>query len=231
MGTSKQGSARELVQALVVNQLFKGIPVDEYADALELLGAQVCSYEPPEQLVRLGDMVTKMGIIVSGKVRVGFIDEAGSQGNIDHLGPGDIFGEAMACARVPSIVQVDAETSCEVLWLDVSKAMGYSSTNPWGARITENLVLLLARKNLFLNRKMQTIAQKRLRDRIKMYLQDRCGTEGTTTEIPYSRTELARYLCVDRSALSREMGRMRDEGILRMEGNRIEVLHPGFLEG
>lgn len=217
------------MKMLAASPLFKGIPSDVYDEVLEFLGAQICSYEDHEQLVRMGDELTKLGIVVSGKVRVGFVDELGSERSVSYVGPGDMFGEATAGVGVPSIVQVDVETPCEVLWLEACKVMSVCDGYPWRARITENFLRLLAEKNVFLNRKMQIISQKRLRDRIKMYLQDRRDSDGTVFEIPFSHTEWARYLFVDRSALSREIGHLRDEGIFRMEGNRIVILDKDFL--
>ena len=75
---------------------------------------------------------------------------------------------------------------------------------------------------------MQILAQKRTRDRIKMYLRNRCLPDSDT-QVSFSRNDLAHYLNVDRSALSRELGRMRDEGIIEVKGNAIVVIDPSFL--
>ena len=78
---------------------------------------------------------------------------------------------------------------------------------------------------------MRILAQKRLRDRLKIYLQTLTPDAKGYYSLPYTRTELADFLCVDRSALSRELCRMRDEGILDFSGAKIHLLDPAFLCG
>lgn len=84
---------------------------------------------------------------------------------------------------------------------------------------------------LFFNTKVRILAQKRLRDRLKIYLQTLTPDEKGCYSLPYTRTELADFLCVDRSALSRELCRMRDERILDFFGAKIHLLNPTFLYG
>ncbi len=81
------------------------------------------------------------------------------------------------------------------------------------------------------NTKVRILAQKRLRDRLKIYLQTLTPDEKGCYSLPYTRTELADFLCVDRSALSRELCRMRDERILDFSGAKIHLLNPTFLYG
>ena len=86
-----------------------------------------------------------------------------------------------------------------------------------------------ARQVLAFNTKVRILGQKRLRDRLKIYLQTLTPNADGVYVLPYSRTSLADFLCVDRSALSRELCRMRDEGILSFSGSRIRILDSSFL--
>ncbi|MBY4798261.1 Crp/Fnr family transcriptional regulator [Collinsella sp. AGMB00827] len=218
---------------VVQTSLFNGIEAGELECALRELGAYTKTYEAGELLIRMGDCTRSFGIVIDGRVRIDFYDEAGNVSIVAAIGRGGSFAEAIACAGDPSIVQVEAASAARVIWIDISRAfVGPSSSGSVSARIVlANTTRMLARKNMLLNRKMQMIAQKRLRDRIKLFLLAQDDTRDvirSTSEM--TRSDLARYLSVDRSALSRELGRMRDEGLIALRGNTIEVLDGNFLE-
>jgi len=116
--------------------------------------------------------------------------------------------------------------------LDFSALMSQKTlTCPCRMQVTANLMQDMAQQLLFFNTKVRILAQKRLRDRLKIYLQTLTPDEKGCYSLPYTRTELADFLCVDRSALSRELCRMRDERILDFSGAKIHLLNPKFLYG
>ena len=211
--------------------LFKGIACDDYAQIFDRTHARVASYEASSLLIRLGETTRLAGIVLDGTVEIGFYDEGGSLVNVNHLRPPESFADAIACSHMPSVIQARAVDACTVLWMDTAALMtsAASGTCPSAAQLMENMVRMLSRKNIFLNRKMQILAQKRTRDRIKMYLRNR-RLPDSDTQASFSRNDLAHYLNVDRSALSRELGRMRDEGIIEIRGNAIMVVDPSFLD-
>ena len=96
-------------------------------------------------------------------------------------------------------------------------------------QVTANLMQDMAQQLLFFNTKVRILAQKRLRDRLKIYLQTLTPDNKGCYHLLYSRTELADFLCVDRSALSRELCRMRDEKLLEFSGAKIKILDDNFL--
>ena len=100
---------------------------------------------------------------------------------------------------------------------------------PHKAQVTANLLREMGRSALFLNQKMRILAQNRLRNRIKLYLQMLPVKPGGELHLDMGRGELADYLCVDRSALSRELGRMQKEGILAFQGQQVRILDQSFL--
>ena len=116
--------------------------------------------------------------------------------------------------------------------LDFSALMSQKTlTCPCRMQVTANLMQDMAQQLLFFNTIVRILAQKRLRDRLKIYLQTLTPDEKGCYSLPYTRTELADFLCVDRSALSRELCRMRDERILDFSGAKIHLLNPTFLYG
>lgn len=95
-------------------------------------------------------------------------------------------------------------------------------------QVTANLMQEFARQVLAFNTKVRILGQKRLRDRLKIYLQTLTTDDDGVYTLPYSRSALADFLCVDRSALSRELCRMRDEGILSFRAVRFLYSIPDF---
>ena len=220
-----------LTQAMATSALFAGIDEGSYEELLAYLDGTVRSYEEGSLLVRIGDAQARVGMVVEGDIEVGFYDESGSLANVTRMRPGDVFAESIACAGVPSPVQALASEDSTVLWLSadrIRRAGSFGAPCSAGCMLG-NLVGLLSSKNVFLNRKVHILAQKRLRDRVKLYLND-CTSGSGQQRASFSRSELARYLCVDRSALSRELGRMRDEGIVRLDGKDITVVDVSFLK-
>jgi len=125
-----------------------------------------------------------------------------------------------------------ASSGCTVMQLDFSALLSQKTlTCPCRMQVTANLMQDMAQQLLFFNTKVRILAQKRLRDRLKIYLQTLTPDEKGCYSLPYTRTELADFLCVDRSALSRELCRMRDERILDFSGAKIHLLNPTFLYG
>lgn len=218
-----------LDQVLRKSRLFEGVSPAGRDTLLASLGAKTRTHEDGTLLVRLGDVPTRMGIVVDGAVEVGFYDEAGELATVNRLGAGDMLAESIAYAGEPSIVQATAVGDCRVLWMDTAKLLSPAvlAGAPDASRVVANLVRIISRKNVFLNQKAQILTQRYVRDRIKLFLKDR--VHGGKADMPFSRSDLARYLGVNRSALSRELGRLRDEGIVALESYSIVVLKEDFL--
>ena len=225
-----QAGGEDLDAALSKSMLFEGVTPESRQRLLAKLGAGIRTHEKGSLLIRLGDAVTRMGIVVSGSVEVGFYDETGELATVNRIDVGDMIGESIAYAGDPSIVQATAVDECQVLWMDTAKLLSAGILADDDApRVVANLVRIISRKNVFLNQKAQILTQRFVRDRIKLYLKDNVDEKGVA-RIASSRGDLARFLGVNRSALSRELGRMRDEGLLSLESDCLVVLDEKFLQ-
>ena len=91
-------------------------------------------------------------------------------------------------------------------------------------RLVENMVRLIADKNRDLMRKVEVVSKKNLREKILAYLSLQAQLhESRYFEIPLGRVELADYLCADRSALTRELGKMRSDGLIDYDKNMFRI--------
>ncbi len=217
----------QYLDVLSQSPLFLGMDRQGIAEVLTCLRARFKTYTKGEILLLAGDNVPELGIVLSGGVVIEREDANGVRTIITKVERGELFAEAFACAgTLHSPVSVTAGTQSEVLWLP---ATGIVSVCPRSCahhtRLVENMMHLLARKNLLMHERLELLSKKTIRERITTYLGMQSRRQGSARfVIPFSRTELADYLCVDRSALSRELGAMRNEGLVRFHLSEFEML-------
>lgn len=206
----------------IVNcRLFRDIPHDKIDEMLISLNASITEHKKNESIIHIGDEFRKCGIILDGSIEVSYDTNQFEKHNVNHFNPGQIFGESLALKGVPySPVQVTALTNTVVLFLDLRKlALSTDRCNQnciYIHQLILNLMDRMAEQNIFSNLKLRILGQKSLRDRIMIYLTHIHADTPDGSEIPFSQTSLAEFLGVNRSALARELGRMQDEGILKI---------------
>ena len=141
--------------------------------------------------------------------------------------PEDIFGETFACGEDSlSVVSFEAVRDSKVLFLSFCRVM-HTCTHAcvFHQTLIENMVRIIARKNRELMRKVEVVSKKSLREKILAYLSIQSQTQGASRfEVPLGRVEWAEYLCADRSALTRELAKMKDEGLIDYNRNTFEIL-------
>ena len=215
----------EYYPILLKSGLFEGIRQNRYSEALKCLHARVIDYARSAKVVEIGEPCRNTGIVLKGTLEEFMYDEDGNQVNICRFEEGQIFGAELACGDWgTSPVCLQTPTGCTLLLLDLKKLLNPEDLNcPCRMRVTANLMQNMAKQLLFFNTKIRILAQKRLRDRLKIYLQTLTPDKNGCYNLPYKRSELADFLCVDRSALSRELCRMRDEGLLSFSGTKLHL--------
>lgn len=215
------------------SSLFRGIPEDKYQNVLNCLQARVEYYPAGTPLVNAGDRDFRAGVLLEGGLEEFIYDENANPVVISHLKSGSVFGAELACGNsLASQFYLDTSADSKVLLLDFQILLNPSTlTCPHRMQVTANLLQEFANQITFFNTKVRILSQKKLRDKIKVYLQTQEISEDGTIQLPFSRNKLAEFLYVDRSALSRELCRMRDEGILAFSGSKITMLDHYFLAG
>lgn len=206
--------------------LFVGIEERQYAALLDCLGARVRRYDKGKAIFHAGDAATQVGVVLAGSVQVCREDADGNRSILAAIGPGELFGEAYACAHTPSLpVSVWAAESCSILLLSLGKvATVCSSACAFHNLLIANLLRVLAQKNVFLTGKMEHLGKRTLREKLLSYLKSQEAEVGCAFSIPFDRQALSDYLCADRSALSRELGNLQREGLVEFEKNRFRFL-------
>ena len=172
-----------------------------------------------------GDLIHEIGIIESGSVNIENIDLLGNKSILSNISQGQIFAETYAICHEPMLVDVVAIEDTQVLFadLDILLSNRYAS-QPWHAKIMQNILKLSVQKNLVLSNRIFCTSAKTIRSRLLTYLSMESVKAGNTTfQIPFDRQQLADYLNVDRTALSKELGKMRTDGILDFYKNKFTL--------
>ena len=207
--------------------LFAGMEEEEIRAILGCLDARVERYPKGAYLLRVGDTVESVGLLLAGGALVTQESFWGSRNIMARIGPGQLFAEAFACSPGAVLnIAVAAEAPCTVLFLNVRRILTMCPTTcAHHSRMIRNLLSDLAGKNLRFTEKLTHMGQRTTREKLLSYLSaeaQRCG--DAEFDIPYSRQQLADYLSVERSGFSAELCRMRDEGILAFHKNHFQLL-------
>lgn len=209
--------------------LFRGIEAPALSSLLGCLQAEEKDFAKGETILRQGDTLTRVGLLVRGKAMVEHCDCWGSRSLVTALQPGDVFGESYAAAPGQALgVTVRAEEPSAVLFLSLAKILHTCpNTCSFHARILDNLVTLLAVRNLRLNEKLTYVTRRTLREKLLAYLSAEAQKHRSAYfDIPFDRQQLADFLNADRSALSAELSRMKRDGILDCQKNHFRLRLP-----
>lgn len=211
---------------IAATSLFNGSSPDEVRAMIGCLGAREKSFPAGAYIHRMGDVITTVGLVLSGSVRVESLDVWGNASVIASCRPGDMFGESYAAVPdEPLLVNVIATEECSVLFLDLKRVLiTCPHACPHHSRTATNMTTAIARENLRLSRRILHVAPKTIRGKVLAYLSDeaeRAGSKAFT--IPYDRQQLADYLGVNRSALSAELSKMQEEGLISTRRSYFEL--------
>ena len=155
-------------------------------------------------------------------------DAFGNRTILTKLSPGELFGETFACAsgdKKTLPVTVIAEEPSVIMLVDYHKIITTcASACRYHTQLIENMLAILADKNWMLNRRIEHLSKRTTRDKLLSFLEEQALLKGSREfSIPFDRQELADYLCVERSAMSAVLGKLRDEGYLTFHRSRFRL--------
>lgn len=223
----------EYLSILKKSNLFSGVQPEEISAMLKCLSARIKHYKKDEFIIRSGDYIRSVGMVLTGTALIIQEDFWGKRTIISEAMSGAIFAETYACIpSIPIEMSVISDSECDVLFMDFNRIMNVcTSACTFHTRLLQNFLSSIARRNLILTKKMQHMSKKTIREKLLSYLSaESLKNNSSTFDIPFNRQQLADYLSIDRSALSNEMSKLQDEGILTYKKNRFtlkEDLHKG----
>ncbi len=204
------------------SKLFSGLSDSDIEYALSFFSARRASYEKGEMLSRPGDVLENFGLVLSGNLHVCMDDFDGNSIIMAVVTPSHTFGESLCFLSKESPIYIFAVSDAEVLWLSTDKIKTYSS-DPRDTFIRSRFISMLAAKTLEMNDRVQILSKIKIRDRLITYFSQNVAKYGNRFTVPLSREAMAAYLGTNRSALSRELCKMRDEGIIDFDKSSFTV--------
>ena len=207
--------------------LFLGIRPEDMDAMLGCIGYHVREYKKGEIIAFEAETINHVGLVMKGSVDMIKEDVWGNRTMLLRSYAEDVFGETFACGEDSlSVVTFVAAEDSKVMFLSFCRVM-HTCTHAcvFHQTLIENMVRIIARKNRELMRKIEVVSKKTLREKILAYLSIQSQAQGASRfEIPLGRVEWAEYLCADRSALTRELSKMKDEGLIDYQRNWFEIL-------
>ena len=210
--------------------LFQGLSEHEVTQLLCAGCIHSQSFEKNQTVFHAGDQICEVGIVQSGNVHIEMIDMWGNKSILSNIASGQIFAETYAISRKPLLVDVTTATPSEILFLNLDLlAHSFSDAGSCRDAIMQNLFSICVQKNLILSNRIFCTTPKTVRGRLLVYLSSESAKAGCTSfTIPFNRQGLADYLNLDRSALSKELGRMKRERILDFHKNHFILYQNPF---
>ncbi len=211
----------------VRSALFDGIGPQERGAMLGCIGYHVGTFKKGEIVAFEGENLRHIGIVLSGSVDMVKEDLWGNKTMLVRIRQNELFGETFACGDDNlSVVTFAVSENARVLFMPFSRVM-HSCTMACGFhhRLIENMVRIIANKNRGLMQKVEVVSKRTIREKLLAYLSIQAQLQQSRYfEIPLGRVELAEYLCVDRSALTRELVKMKEDGLIDYDKNCFRIL-------
>ena len=218
---------QKYISVLAKTRLFAGVNEEEIVSMLDCLQAKLYTYKKGEYVLRQGEHLDKIMVLVEGCLHIQRDDYWGNRSIINIIDIGEMFGEAYAAPDSSALLNdVVAVEDCVVLFLDVNRTIiTCSIACPFHKLVVQNLFFAISEKNRKLVQKLGHMSKRSTREKLMSYLSDEAKKQNSNTfAIPFNRQQLADFLSVDRSAMSNELCKMRDAGLLTFEKNRFTLL-------
>lgn len=207
--------------------LFFGIDDESLFKMLTCLGAKVDTFDKKYTIFREGAPARYLGIVLSGEVQILNTDFYGNRNILSIIGGSELFAEDFAAAGVASMpVSVIASEESEIMFIDCAHILTTCKNGcSFHHQLIYNLMKDLADKSIVFHQKIDIISKRTTREKLLSYLTAHSKTNGKSSfTIPFDRQELADYLGVDRSGLSMEISKLREEGVLECHRSRFKLL-------
>lgn len=218
---------RDYIDQICKMPIFQGIQKSELDNMLSCLNSYTRSFQKGEYILLADEPVPCVGVVLTGAVQLIKEDIWGNRAILAITHSGGLFGETFVCSSTASTsISFWAASDTDVLFLPFERVLHTCSMAcVFHHRLIENMMIMVAQKNMQLMEKIDITSKKTLREKILTYLSLLAQHNGGPyVEAPLGRVELADYLCANRSALTRELSSMKRDGLLDYDKNTFHLL-------
>ena len=218
---------KNYIHILKRTKLFAGVGDDEISAMLSCLGARMKNYKKGEYVLRQGEHLSDIIVLVEGTLHIQKEDYWGNRSILGQVAVGEMFGEAYVAPESGALINdVVATEDSTVIFFDVKRVITTcSSACRFHATVVQNMFFAISDKNRKLVQKLGHMSKRTTREKLISYLSEEAKKQNSSDfTIPFNRQQLADFLSVDRSAMSNELCKMRDEGMLEFNKNQFKLL-------
>ncbi len=220
---------KEYVKALEKCILFRRLNEQNIMALLRFLEVKSVTYEKDSVIAFEGDKCTKLGILASGKVELQNIYPSGKVATLTTLKPGQSFGEAILFGDQDRyLISTVAKTKTTVLFIEKTSIIHGLTHHPI---LLDNFLKLLSNKLMMMNQKVKILSLDTIRQKVCNYLLKEFKLQGSTMiQTAMSRKDMAEHMSIQRPSLSRELIKMKEEGLIDFDKSTIKILDVDALE-
>ena len=218
---------KKYIPLLERTKLFAGLSYEETEKMLRCLNAKQRAFKKGELVLRQSESVKSIMVLAEGKLHIQRDDHWGNRSIISIIGVSEMFGESYAAPDSGAMLNdVLAVEDSVVLCFDMERLISVCpEACSFHSAVVRNLLFAISEKNRKLVQKLGYISERTTREKLIAYLSDEAKRNNSNSfSIPFNRQQLADYISVDRSALSNELSKMRNDGLLKFCKNRFELL-------
>jgi CRP-like cAMP-binding protein len=216
-----------VVSILESTPMFKNIEHHELQKMLNCLNPRILTYSKSETIVNSQDPFEGIGIVIEGEVLIAKESMAGDRTVMTMLKKGDMFGEMVSFSEKKVWpATVTAQTDCTVIFVSPEKVISMCNKMCDSHRqLIENLLKIMSKKALMLNRKVEYLSIRSLRGKLCAYfLEQHKITNKNIFTLTMNRDELADFFNVARPSVSRELSKMKEEGLIDFHKSSFKIL-------
>jgi CRP-like cAMP-binding protein len=208
------------------SRLFQGMTAEELSSCLGSLDAQEKKYRKDEIILRSGEQTSNIGMVLSGSVTIESNDVWGNCTVLSHVGKNQYFAETYALLGEVLLVDVRANEDCTILFCNIKNLLDNNKkSSPWKEKLLKNILIISSQKNLVLSGRSFHTSPKSCRGRLLSYLNATALQKGSREfDIPFNRQQLADYLNLERTNMSKELSHMQDEGLIEYRKSHFKLL-------
>lgn len=206
-----------------VNSIFEGIEEEDIKKMLKCFDAKTRTFKKDRTIVTNIINIKMIGIILEGTANVERYDYNGNRSIIEKLEKNSVFGEVFS--RLGSDISVIATSDCEVLFIEYEHLIKRCKKGCiYHSILTNNVLQLLSKKIVDLNKRLEILSKRTIRDKLLSYFELLANNNPKRSfTLPFTYTDLADYLSIDRSAMMREIKNLKEEGFIETNGKKITL--------
>ncbi|MDE7219767.1 MAG: Crp/Fnr family transcriptional regulator [Oscillospiraceae bacterium] len=204
--------------------LFRGIAGSEVEAMIQCFRMRRVRFEPGQTICAYGESCGEIGVLLRGQADLLRFDYAGTRTILARVEAGDAFGEVLAFTpELGDCVEVVSSSESEALFMEYDHLMKRcEKACSYHSKLVQNMFRLVTEQTRRLSRRVEVLSRRSIREKLQCFFRlCRLEAGADVFSLPFTLSALADYISTDRSAMMRELKKMREEGLVSIEGRRV----------